>query len=276
MKGNRLLKFKIFLNEVLNQAANYIIQFYKMFSSNRHLLKRNKSLKNILQNQSGVIVANGPSVSEIDLKLLKGKNLFFMNRGFKHKDYEYLQPNFHFIIDEKLNSGIWPISFIDTIFELNPNVKLFLNHKWCNEEKFYKFSKKYPNQIFWIDTRLFFTRFHNNRKIDLTKVTYGNAVSGAALSSAIYMGLSDISFIGQDLNGLCYELTDKKSHFYGDNFENKSKTIDNIIEDLLSMSISIRNWSNIISYCNKKNIKIFNLSESGLFSLLTDLKKINK
>lgn len=272
MKGNRLLKFKIFINEVLNQVANYIIQFYKMFSSNKHLLKRNKSLKNILQNQSAVIVANGPSVSEIDLKLLKGKNLFFMNRGFKHKDYEYLQPNFHFIIDEKLNSGIWPISFIDTIFELNPNVKLFLNHKWCNEEKFNKFSKKYPNQIFWIDTRLFFTRFYNNRKIDLTKVTYGNAVSGAALSSAIYMGSNNISFIGQDLNGLCYELINDRSHFYGSNKENSLKSINDITEDLLSMSISIRNWINFINYCKQKKININTLSQKGLFSLFVDFK----
>lgn len=272
MKGNRLLKFKIFINEVLNQVANYIIQFYKMFSSNKHLLKRNKSLKNILQNQSAVIVANGPSVSEIDLKLLKGKNLFFMNRGFKHKDYEYLQPNFHFIIDEKLNSGIWPISFIDTIFELNPNVKLFLNHKWCKEEKFNKFSKKYPNQIFWIDTRLFFTRFYNNRKIDLTKVTYGNAVSGAALSSAIYMGSNNISFIGQDLNGLCYELINDRSHFYGSNKENSLKSINDITEDLLSMSISIRNWINFINYCKQKKININTLSQKGLFSLFVDFK----
>ena len=65
-----------------------------------------------------------------------------MNRGFLHKDYAYLKPQYHFIIDEKLNNGIWPITFIDEIFSLNPNVKLFLNLKWSKNKKFYSYKKK--------------------------------------------------------------------------------------------------------------------------------------
>ena len=42
-----------------------------------------------------------------------------------HNDYETLKPEFHFIIDDKLNNGIWPLSFIDSIFKKNQMLYFF-------------------------------------------------------------------------------------------------------------------------------------------------------
>lgn len=269
MLGINFIKLKISIDEIINELANFILLICNLnYLKIKSDLKPNIIFKDILKNQKVIIIANGPSTHTYNLRELKGETLFFMNRGFLHKDYAYLKPQYHFIIDEKLNNGIWPITFIDEIFNLNPNVKLFLNLKWSKNKKFYSYKKKYVDRIFWIDTRLFFTKFNSNQKINLTKLTYGNAVSGAAFSSAVYMGANDISFIGQDLNGLCYDILNKDSHFYGYNKENDLKSIVDITDDLFSMSSSIRSWSHMIRFAKNNNLEIKNLSQSHLLDLI--------
>lgn len=264
-----VIKFKVEIDEYLNQFGNFLLlSFSKILQKKNKDFKKNIILKDCLKNQSAYIIANGPSLNKFNLRKLKDHNLFFMNRGFLHKDYEFLKPKFHFIIDEKLNSGVWPIKFIDDIFKLNPDTKLFLNSKWSNNEKFKNYKIKFGDNIFWIDTRLFFTKFHKSRKINLEYITYGNAVSGAAFISSLYMGVNEVNLLGQDLNGLCYDIINEESHFYGNNEENRSKNIEDITDDLLSMSISIRNWTNMIKYSKNNNIKVVNLSDSSLLNLI--------
>lgn len=274
MLGINFIKLKISVDEIINELANTFLHISNlaMLKVNNDL-KSNVVLKDTLKNQKVIIIANGPSTELFDLKKLRGENLFFMNRGFLHKDYAYLKPQYHFIIDEKLNTGVWPITFIDEIFKLNPNVKLFLNSKWSKNKKFSSYKKKYIDKIFWIDTRLFFTKFHGNRKINLAQITFGNAVSGAAFSTAVYMGAKNISFIGQDLNGLCYDILNKDSHFYGNNIENDSKSIVDVTDDLFSMSGSIRSWSHMLKFAKKNKIHIQNISNSHLLNLILKYNK---
>ena len=82
------------------------------------------------------------------------------------------------------------------------------------------------------------------------------------------MGANNISFIGQDLNGLCYDILNKDSHFYGYNKENDLKSIVDVTDDLFSMSGSIRSWSHMIRFAKNNNLEIKNLSQSHLLNLI--------
>ena len=87
-----------------------------------------------------------------------------------------------------------------------------LNAKWYYLDKFKPYIQDKRFKIYWVDMTLLTTPFHKNRVIDLTKVTYGAAVTGVAKIGMIYMGIKDIYFLGKDGNGLCYELIGKDSH----------------------------------------------------------------
>jgi len=245
--------------------ANLFLKLSTIFSEKE---KRNKKLRNTVSEKEIItIVANGPSLKNFKLSSIKSNVFCFVNRGYLHPEYSNIYSKIHVIIDEKLNEGIWPISMIDEVFNRSKDVTLFLNLKWKKEEKFKKYIQKFGDRIYWIDTRLFFTRF-GFKKMDISKLTYGNAVVGAASCISVFLGYKNINFIGQDLNGLCYEILKEDSHFYGTNHENSKKTISHIIFDLLSMSISINNWVNFSRFCKKNRITLKNINQNNLMSLV--------
>jgi len=264
-------KFKLKLDDFFFEFVNLILYFIhavNSISGKRKYLKKNIELKNKHKNQPAFLVANGPSVKNQDLTLLKDKLTVFVNRSYLHEDYKLIKPTYHVFIDNKLVNGEWPIECLDQIIELNPEVVFLLSYKWRNNPilKNYVNNKKF--KIYWIDTTLFFTPFfHKSRMCDLTKRTLGGAVTGASLSALLYMGSKDIYLIGKDGNGLCYELTKKDSHFYGVNPENDYKTIHDIQQDLYMMSTGIKNWISISEYCIANEISVTNLTHGGIFDM---------
>lgn len=254
--------FKIASDDYIYEVANFIYRIKQL--KLKKILRRNKELKNIHKSKRTFIILNGPSLNNQDIRKLKGEVLFFVNRGYKHPDYEYLSPTYHVIVDGKLNTGEWSFDMIDEIFKKNPNVKLMLNAKWYNLNKFSKFRNN-PN-IYWIDTDLIFTRFFS-RDIDLTKLNPGRAVFGACFSVALYSGSRDIMFLGLDGNGLAHEILKSSSHFYGLNEDNNSKTCKDYIKDLYMMSNGLKSFFAISNYCDKKGVTITNLTDGGLLDM---------
>jgi hypothetical protein len=230
-------------------------------------MKKNTVLKGLHSGKRGFLVANGPSIKKQNLRPLKDEITFFVNRAFLHKDYEYIKPTYHVIVDNKLATGEWDIEFLDIILEKNPDVVFMLNAKWYYLDKFKPYRNDPRFKIFWVDMRLFTTPFDKFRKIDLTKITYGAAVTGVAKMSMVYMGMKDIYFLGKDGNGLCYELIGADSHFYGVNPENSEKTVTDIYKDLYSMSLSIKNWTYFNKYCKRIGVNVYNCTDGGIFNM---------
>jgi len=252
--------------EVVNITMKSIF-FIKSLDGRYAYMKDNIELKNMFKDKRAFLIANGPSVNKQNLKPLKDEVTFFVNRAFLHEDYEYIQPTFHVIVDPKFASGEWGIDFLDKVIEKNPNVIFLLNAKWYNIDKFQVYIKDDRFRIYWVDTNLFTTPFHKYRKIDLTKLTYGGAVTGVAKMSMIYMGIKDIYLLGQDGNGLCYEIIGEDSHFYGTNTENNTKTMKNIYGDLFMMSLSLKNWTYFSEYAKSLEVNIYNCTEGGIFNM---------
>ena len=262
--------FKLYLDdwffEIVNVAQKSIF-FTKKITGRYDFLKENIALKNSFKDKRAFLVANGPSIKKQDLKLLKDEITFFVNRAFLHEDYSYIEPTFHIVIDSKLATGEWEITMLDEILKKNPKVVFILNYKWFYLEKFQPYIQNEHYKIYWINSSLFTTRFYNNRSIDLTKITYGSAVTGVAFVASIYMGIRDFYFLGQDGNGLCYELTSKESHFYGTNPDNHLKTSRDIYKDLYMMHIALKHWHAFSQYCKEIGFNAYNCTEGGIFDM---------
>ena len=262
MKGFNFWDFKISSDDYIYELANKI---YKLKQRKLlPILKRNKVLRNVNENKTACIVLSGPSLKTQNIRKLKGKILFFVNRGYKHEDYEYLKPKYHVIVDGKLKTGEWSLEMIDEIFKLNPNVTLVLNAKWYSLERFKNYREN--QNIYWIDTDLIFTRFFSG-DLDLTKSNPGKAVFGACFSVAIYTGIKDISFMGLDGNGLAHEILNSTSHFYGVNEDNNAKTCKDYIKDLYMMSTGLKSFYAIADYCRSKEIRLVNMTNGGLLDM---------
>ena len=77
------------------------------------------------------------------------------------------------------------------------------------------------------------------------------------------MGMKNIYFTGYDGNGLCYELLDLDSHFYGTNPENHKKSIKDYSRDLFMMSVGFKNLRYFNEYTKQIGVKIFNCTAGG-------------
>ncbi len=263
-------EFKQRLDDYFFETANIamkLVFFVKSLSGKYEYLKKNSELKDLYIGKRGFLVANGPSINNQNLRPLKDEITFFVNRSFLHKDYEYIKPTFHIIVDNKLATGEWDINFLDKVIEKNPEVILILNYQWFYLEKFQPYINDNKFKIYWVNMNLFTTPFHKHRKIDLTKLTYGAAVTGVAKMSMIYMGFKDIYFLGKDGNGLCYELIGGDSHFYGTNSENATKSVKDIYGDLFMMSLSLKNWTYFNEYAKQIGVNIYNCTEGGIFNM---------
>jgi len=262
--------FKLRLDDYFFELVNIaqrVVFYSKNINGKYNFLKQNIELKDMFKGKRAFLVANGPSIKKQDLKPLKDEITFFVNRAFLHEDYEYIKPTFHIIVDPKLATGEWDIKFLDYILEKNPDVTFLLNYKWYYLDKFQPYIKDERFKIYWVASELFTTPFHKRRKIDLTTLTYGAAVTGVAFVTSIYMGIKDFYFLGQDGNGLCYEIIGKDSHFYGTNPENSQKSIKDIVKDLYMMHNSLKNWIYFSEYCKQIGFNVYNLTEGGIFNM---------
>ena len=254
--------FKISSDDYFYEFANF---FYKIKHRGlRKILHKNKTLKDLHKGERAFIILSGPSLKNQDIKKLKGEILFFVNRGYKHEDYEYLSPKYHVIIDGKLGTGEWSLDMVDIIFDKNPNVTLILNAKWYSLERFSHLRDN--TNIYWVDTDLIFTRFFSG-ELNLTRSVPGKAVFGACFALAVYSGIRDIAFLGLDGNGLAHEILKSSSHFYGVNEDNNSKTTKDYIKDLYMMSNGLRSFYAISNYCTEKGISLANMTEGGLLDM---------
>ena len=105
-----------FFNEAINFYSHFIFIIQSIFGRYK-FLKRNIELKNIYNNKRTIIIANGPSINNFDLKKVQNELLIMVNRSFLHPDYEFIKPNFHIFVDPKLASGQWPLEYIDIIYK---------------------------------------------------------------------------------------------------------------------------------------------------------------
>lgn len=195
------------------------------------------------------IILNAPSLKTQDLSCLKGKDIMFVNRGFMHPLYEFLQPKYHVFCDPKMLNGVWPVTWLDEIISKNPLIKILMPVSWAKFDIF----KPYKDHILWITWNLPF---------------YNLGVSGACFSFAIYQHYKTIYFTGFDATGIGHEMVKTAdSHFYGNDKELENKPTTQFVIDLLMHSRHLHDLNRLSNWCKKRNIKIINLTNGGLLDM---------
>ena len=243
-----------------------VIEFYlyKFFGKYK-FLKKNRNLKNIFANKRIFLIGNSPAINNFDLTVLSDEIVIMLNRSFKHPDYVNIKPKYHIIVDSKLYTGEWPLSYLDEIFNKNPNVKLILNANWYHSEKFEKFKKN--KNIFWIKTKPV-SFLYDNFKNNLSSIFSSGGVAEQGLSLALYLGFKKIYMLGVEHNGVIYMLNDKDSHFNGrDSDYNNYKLLDWSLA-MNKNSRALRNFHRIYKLCKKKDIQLINLTKGGFLNFL--------
>lgn len=245
---NILIKKEKYILYGLNHVAT-VRNFFKI--KNRKGLKQSnaKILKEVRPNERVVIVMNGPSIKEQDFSKLIGEDVIFGNRGFAHPLYKEIHPKFHVFVDPKLPQGIWPISWLDEILSMVPDITFIMPAAWAKLPMLQPYIKK-GVKFFWL--------------FETHSFVGGMGVAGASIRGAIKLGYNDIYITGFEKTGFASELLKVSSHFYGVNSENNLKTWDDYTLDFymnfsfyIGAKESAKQWK-------KMGVNIYNITKGGV------------
>lgn len=268
-------KFEL-INDLFYDILFSLVNFFRLskFYSERFLLNKHRQLiKNfdLKQTQSTeqcFVLGNGPSLNNQDIEKLKNEVVFMVNRSFMDERYKKIKPQYHVIVDNKLATGIWPLSYLDDVYNQNPEVTFILNSCWFDLPEFQDYKEKY--KIHWIDQSLQLTNFNLNKKIDLTKRTYGKNVVEQAVVVASYMGYKRIYMTGVDGDGFANILLKQDSHSYGSNSDDlqRFEHWGGVRESICSVCNWMLTWSYLDKYIKNNGSKIVNLSGRGIITMV--------
>lgn len=197
------------------------------------------------------IVLNGPSINKQDFELFRNKQTMFVNRGFKHPKYKEIAPKFHVFVDRKMLTGEWPVSWLDEIVEMNPNVIFVMPITWAFNKIFKPYIDKGYN-FYWIS-------------FDTPASCLG--VAGYCFKFALAHKFRKIYFTGFDATGLASEVLHTTSHFYGKNEENDLKTTLDFKRDFYMFSRHLSDLNALAKKVKKEGRHIINITDGGLLDM---------
>lgn len=242
-------RFMFWKDDIILSFVEFCRSLSTTFNPTLFRVKRKmRSLPKEGNDKSLYLILNGPSLNKQDISVFKGKTLMFVNRGFLHKEYRNLQPKYHAFIDSKMRDGIWPVEWIDEIWSMSPDTTILMPLHWYNCSRFARFRN--DNRVYWLNWSVPF---------------HALGVAGACFSYAIQQGFEKLFFTGFDANGIICELLDiSDSHFYGEDEELKGRNSLQFAQGLYMHARHLRDWYRMGSYCQNKNLKVYNFSGAGL------------
>lgn len=246
-----LLKQKIerYINSM---DSNNLISRYE-----KEILNENISLKDCHKNQAAVVIANGPSLSGIDLTKI-GKHIKFTMSGFwKHEILNQWQPDYYCLIDKTFFCKKDEI--IEFYKNLEEKIKCTYLLPLMDGEKFVK-----DTDVLKRGDKYYFLTYGDTGGEDFSGKLRGfQSVASFALANAVNMGCSPIYLIGFDHNFLANRGLDQ--HFYKgaiiSNHWGNTVRLDQYSSYYTEMKSMMRLWEDyyfIKKMADKKNIKIFN------------------
>ena len=231
----------------------WIIKHYEKTKYGKEL----KKLKGIFKNKRCFLIGNGPSLSVHDLDILYENNeiTFAFNRIYNIFDETNWRPTFYISQDEKMLAGC-----IDIVNELDLKYKFIpIQLKWY-------YGLKVKNAIYF---NMLYQQNKDSEDLfsdEIEKEIYcASTGMYTAVQLAIYMGFTEIYFIGvdhhfhisQNNKGEIIVDNDVKDYFTDKyNEDKKDLYIPNVEKSTLTY-ISIR------EHCKRHDVKVFNATRGG-------------
>lgn len=243
-----LIKKEKYILFSLNKLAS-IRNYLKI--KNRNGLKQNNRylLQNVSLGERVIIVMNGPSIKEQDFSKLIREDVIFGNRGFVHPLYQQINPKFHVFVDPKLTQGVWPITWLDEILEMVPDITFIMPASWASLNMLKPYIDRGVKFLWLFETHSFIG---------------GMGVAGASIRGAIKLGYKNILITGFEKTGFASELLKISSHFYGVNSENNLKNWDDYTLDFFMNFIFYVGAKESAKQWKQKGISITNITNGGL------------
>lgn len=162
------------------------------------LLKSNAGFKNLHKGQRCFVLGNGPSLSAVDLSLLKDEITFTVNDLYYHGQFDRINTTYHLFAD--------PFYYIDLeatiskLLEKSEPRAIFLDRGACKTILEHAYQKKYPVSIYANGMEIEDLKY---LPIDLCKMLpYFCTVVQSAIAIAVYMGFQEIYLLGCDCTGI--------------------------------------------------------------------------
>ena len=250
----KIWKVLIKKEELFYYSLNWLVSLFKFFEmtwpQRRRLHKSNSRLIKSAQRRDRVLVVmNGPSVAEQDFSLLEREDVIFANRGFKHPLYAEIQPKYHVFVDTKFKKGIWPVSWLDEILEMVPDITFMMPASWSKLDFMQPYIKRGVKFLWLFDNHYF---------------VGGMSVAGSAIRGAIKVGYRNIYITGFDKTDFIGQLLKRANHFYGANEEDNSMTYDDYTQGfLMNFLFYISAKNNAVEWA-KEGINVVNVTRGGL------------
>ena len=199
-----------------------------------------------------VIVLNGPSIKRQPLERLKGKDLIFVNQGFRLAAYQDLRPKYHVFIDTKLIHGVWDIEWLNEIHSMVPDITFVLPASWARLPLLKPYIER-GYRIIWVGGCIGGMR--------------GLGVSGACFDLAKALGYSTIYFTGFEATSFAASVLKVSSHFYGNDADECAMTPGDIMKGYYMNARQIRELILVAEHFKKSHVRVCNLTQGGVLNM---------
>lgn len=226
----------------------------------KSVISRNYKFKDIHKGKTCYILGNGPSINQLDLRLLQNKYIFTVNAMICTPLFEKLNPTYHCVLDRKVFQ-----KYKDALIRgIETESTSFFFHRKILEEIGLK------DNVYYTYNTLMPT--HNNIKIDLTKnaSTFINVVP-YCIMIAIYMGFDNIVLLGCDFSFFAER---KNAHFYEDGKNIQRE--ESLFQDLFGSAIACQQYRYLYEYGKKHHINIVNATHDSFLDVIPriELRKV--
>ena len=254
--------YKIFIYKILYLIQVKIKNIYRLFQKyfNISYLKI-CFLKNKHKHKRAFIIGNGPSLREEDLMMLKNEITFSANKIYLAFETIDWRPSYYFVVDKLVFSQnyqkikelkVQKLFSIDMI-ELAPKIDNAVYFNLVEKDSVHKIPTFHANPIKGIHK--------------------GDTVVYAMTEFAVYMGITELYFIGMDFNFIVNQdssqcdtrqtvCNGEINHFHKDYRKVGEKWNKPNMPGLQKSFFKIR------EYCEENNIKVYNATRGGKLEIL--------
>lgn len=245
--------------EILDSINNGLFFIYNCFSDiilytkDRKYLKLLRINNKIPKSNSNTcfILGNGPSIKDVDIKLITNYDAFTVNYFHKSEQSSLLNSKYHIFVDELFYEGEG-LEYTKNLIQSKKELSFFVRHHAYN--KFSEFFDR--DNIFYMYQK----KVQVGKKINCDITKNSDACINVLISAieiAIFLGYKKIYLLGCDYNSYC---SNTDSHFYKDNTVKKI----NIGDELRYYALAHKHLYALQDYSEEKGINIINLTKNSL------------
>jgi len=240
----------------------------KLTATAARLSKKNIQIKNIHRGGRCFILCNGPSIIMQNISQLKNEYVFSVSRGYFHKDYNTIKPQYHCLPQLTYTDYFThehALSLLREIDEKIGDASIFINY---TEEKLVNDFGLFKNRkVFYLTLG---GGIDENRKdiIDICHIAPAvQSVPIMALIIAMYMGFSTIYLLGTEHDSFA---TGYYRYFYDNQVTSTDFAVATngdirctLYQELRAYTILWEQYLHLNNIAESNGIKIFNATQGG-------------